>query len=565
MRKTWPVFILLILISSFHDTIYASSNTMQDLTMKIHVKADGSADITERWDMNMQDGTENYKVFKNMGDSSITQYHVSDENGAYEEASPWDINASHAQKTNKYGIVEKSDGYELCFGIGEYGSRIYTISYTIINFVDQYKDTQGIHWSLLDHDFAFKPNTFIATITSDIDLTKSVSEIHTYGYKGTYDVTNGAITLTNVNENDEAGEVDNINVFIGFKDNYFSNTNYQYSNKTYKEMEKWAQEGSDQKDHTLLRYIFYFIIGGIVLFLGLLYLISAAMSSNRLLFEDGIKLPDKKEINYFRDIPCKGDIYRYYYLIQKLNLVDKSDLENGILSAIILQWMKKGNITLKKVEKGGRTKKYEIELHPDVALPSALEKELFDYFKQAASPNTLIVTQSGFKSWCKDHYIELVSWFTKIDIKLGQQLLDSGECKIIEDDHRFYCITKRFYAPSIREEMMQIIGFQKFLKEFSRMAEKSTNEVHLWENYLIFALPLKLADKVEKEIGNLYPEFYDDSILQDVSIVSFAHVFMYNSFIQSRPSSFSGGIGGGFSSFGGGGGGSHGGGGGGSR
>ena len=543
MRKTWPIVILLLLISSFSNPIYASSNTMQDLTMKIHVNADGSADITERWDMTMRDGTENYKVFNKMGDSAITQFRVTDEKGSYQEMDPWDVEASRGEKTNKYGIVKKSDGYELCFGIGSYGSRVYTMSYTITNFVDQYKDKQAIHWYLLDPKFSFKPKTFSATITSDIDLVKSVSEIHSYGFKGTHNLTKeGIIKLTNVNKN-KTGKVNNINVFIGFKGNYFTNTNHQYSNKTYKQMEKLAEKGSDI-DYTVL-----YAILAIILFVFIYFVIYYYV--RRLVFEDGIKLPKKKEINYFRDIPCEGNIYRFYYLIKKLCLIQKNDLENGVLSAIILQWMKKGNITLKKASRGN---KYEIELHPDVSLPSTLEKQLFSYFMQASSTTTHIVTQRGFKSWCKANYKKLDTWFTKVDNAVGQQLIEDGKCR--NGDQKI--LKTPIYAASVREEMIRVLGFRKFLKEFSRMAEKTTNEVHLWENYLIFALPLGQADKVEKEIGNLYPEFYEESTLPDlsISIVAFSNVFI----TQSRPSRTSG-----SSSFGGGSGGSHGGGGGGSR
>ena len=97
------------------------------MVVNAYINEDGSAHIQEIWDMNVNEGTEVYKVFDNMGASQISNLQVKDENGlVYRNIGEWDVNASRTEKNGKCGLVTKADGYERCFGVGEYGNRTYT-------------------------------------------------------------------------------------------------------------------------------------------------------------------------------------------------------------------------------------------------------------------------------------------------------------------------------------------------------------------------------------------------------------------------------------------------------
>ena len=61
----------------------------------------------------------------------------------------------------------------------------------------------------------------------------------------------------------------------------------------------------------------------------------------------GKKIP--KDVAYYRDIPCDGDIFRAYYIAYQYDLMkNKTD----ILGAIILKWLKQGVIRTEQKEKG---------------------------------------------------------------------------------------------------------------------------------------------------------------------------------------------------------------------
>lgn len=122
----------------------------------------------------------------------------------------------------------------------------------------------------------------------------------------------------------------------------------------------------------------------------------------------------------------------------------------------------------------------------------------------------------------------------------------------------------------IYEDSVKLYGLKKYLEEFSNMDTKEVMEVKLWDEYLMFAYLFGIADKVARQMKNMYPEIvtameqsnFDYNTVVFINRISVNTVSAASS-ARSAAQSYSSG-GGGFSS-GGGGGGSFGGGGGGSR
>ena len=74
-------------------------------------------------------------------------------------------------------------------------------------------------------------------------------------------------------------------------------------------------------------------------------------------------------------------------------------------------------------------------------------------------------------------------------------------------------ITVKNVKLQLREDAIQMKGLKKFLLDFSMMPKKEYFEVHIWEEYLIFAQLLGIADKVEKQFSKLYPNFNRETLL----------------------------------------------------
>ena len=254
------------------------------------------------------------------------------------------------------------------------------------------------------------------------------------------------------------------------------------------------------------------------------------------IFSDGSHLPKSyHEVNFFRNIPCKEDVFRFYYLNKIMGKVDLIALKAGLLSAIILQWVQKGNVSIQESENiitriaGSGKQRYKLKLHLKSSLENEWERLLFHFFRQAAD-EVGVVTQSSFEQWYINNPMLLEEWFNQVDQGVVKQLIDDGDCTVTRNKGLFG-VSKKVYSQSLKEEMIQIMGFHKFIKEFSLVDQKS---VSLWEKYLIFALPIRLADRVEKEITKIYPEFDTHSQLRGISIAAFDTLFISSSIVQIR-------------------------------
>ena len=272
----------------------------------------------------------------------------------------------------------------------------------------------------------------------------------------------------------------------------------------------------------------------------------------------------RKDVLAFRDIPCNKDIFRAYWVATNYNLSKKKE---DFLGAVILKWLKNGNI---KIEK--RTSKKLIKETKEnniifITAPIEVEQErkLYQYMYEASLDGCL--ESNEFKKWCTKNYKKILNWFDENIDDETSKLVTEGKATPVVDGkifkHTIYQID-----PSMMEEAEHMAGLKKFLKEFSMIDTREPIEVNLWNEYLMYAQIFGIAKEVADQFKKLYPE-----VIQDMERYGYTYSDIYfihhittdgmksASVARSRAESYSSG-GGGFSS-GGGGGGSFGGGGGG--
>lgn len=177
---------LLFLLALFLCLPVMAQHQMKDVFIMVRLQQDGSAHVTERREALMSDvGTEGFIKFNNMGDIEVTDLKVTDETDAeYVVEQNWDVERSREAKKNHCGYHHTSEGVELCWGIGDSGDRIYTISYTLTHLVKAYEDYDGFC-----HSFYEAENTPAekATVTIRVEgdsLTKQKARIWSFGYDG---------------------------------------------------------------------------------------------------------------------------------------------------------------------------------------------------------------------------------------------------------------------------------------------------------------------------------------------------------------------------------------------
>ena len=570
----------IFLVSLMPLPVLASGNDLQAVNMNIYINQDGSAKVEETWKMDAIEGTENYKAFNNLYGATISDFSVVDEKGTkYQYVDNWDIDASRQEKKNKCGIIEKSDGYELCYGIGDYGQHTYTMTYTITPFVNQYSDAQGFNWQLLNQEMNPKPAEFEATISSDYKFYDQDSDIWGFGYEGQviFD-DHGAIIISNRDlNNNRRGDINYVNILVRVPDGTFSNAITK--NESFEAVLEDARDGSSYQEDSSDGSIFMFIGISVAVLAGIIAVIvgvvSKANKNKQLYFSDGNnEIPTMEHVNPFRDIPCHKDIYYFYYVATKAGIIQQDD-RSGILCAMLLKWIRDGyvNFTMEPSTGWFKKDKYEIDFSGEIPTENILEEKMLGYFREASGDNQILENKE-FERWCKRNYEEIEDWFNDLIEFEEKELKEKGLMKKQTTYKKFLGIDianeKVVYEPSFRDDIIYTKGLKRFLLDFSSTEEKEVIEVKLWEEYLMFASILGIADEVEKQIGKLCPEFNQYSNIDYTYTMLATRTFMYggvrsaaNAYSAAHSSSYSGG--GGFSSFGGGGGGFSGGGGGGSR
>ena len=538
-------------------SIVANANRIKSITMDIYLDSNGNAHIDEYWNMYTDSKTENYKPYYNLGETEITNFTVSDNKKTYTYLDNWNIDASKEEKAYKNGFYYEKGATELCWGISEYGNNVYHLSYDmsdmIINTSDGY---QVFYWTLIPHDMDPSAESYDITIRTDNSLPDTL-DVWGYGAYGKYAyVADGVIKFVG---EDSLSSSEYVVGLVKFDPNTFS-TNYS-TNKSFDDIMAMAEEGAVKyKDSSNIMKVLSYIFRLIPYFFIVLFGIFAAKNAGnnkhfkKLLFkEEEKKLP--KDYPAFRDIPCNKNIYAANYISWAYN-INKN--EKNFIGCIILKWLKDGIIKINEAEKKDPKIILESPTIPESYKCNSHEQQLYGWM-YSASQNGVLTTKD-FKKYCKNHYSTILGWgdnaylHGKTECEAANYITNSNEKPGKYDvNHSFY------------EEGVKIAGLKKFLNEFSDMKNKEPIEVHLWQDYLIFAQMFGIAKKVAKKFNDLYPEVYEQANF-NYSTFIFINDFTYSGYqaasaARSAAESYSSG-GGGFSS-GGGGGGSFGGGGGG--
>ena len=566
------IFLCLLLVIVFGIGIKnVKANTINSISMDIYVDNYGDAYVTEVWNCKLSSGTELYHPYFNLGKSKISNLTVSESSRTYTTLSSWEVDASFNNKAYKCGINKVSNGVELCWGASNYGSHVYTVKYKIEKFVSELTDSQMIYWTLMPKGFSDSVKDAKIKIHTDFNIADTI-DVWGYGkYGGTAYVYNGNIQFNSMSTLTSS---EYMTILVKFPQGTFNASNKIHKNFNY--YLKMAEEGSTKyvgekstDDYSIMSPKLMLItfaqwgmgIGAIILFVKVI-LSTSNSNTKQLVITSGEKRSVKKVgyLGYYSEIPCE-DIFRAYYISTKYEInKNKTDF----LGALLLKWIKENKIRMEKRATKSRFKPEEtvFVLNKEPEFSNDIEKKLYNMVYKSSKDG--ILEGDEFKNWCKTNNLSILNWFDDVINKIEEKILDSKEVE--KKINMFGKEVKNKYVTtlSIQEEAMKIAGLKKYLKDYSLIKEKEPLQVHLFEEYMIYAQMLGIAKKVAKMFKEVYPEIIEESCFVDYESIIYvdrytdsgiekARVEKARAEAIERASNYSSG-GGGFSSGGGGGG-----------
>lgn len=236
----------------------------------------------------------------------------------------------------------------------------------------------------------------------------------------------------------------------------------------------------------VLYFLFQFVIGFLLIF----SLILIEMRKERKELMGVEKIDD--DVPYYRDIPF-DNLEDAFYFGAYYGIIDNL---SGYIGAVILKWIKEDKIDLVKTDRG-----IAIDFNKFFKTPDKWERKLYAKLL-AASDSNKILEENEFKKIFTDEY-KTRDFFKKMmwsienkyyNLKLLNKVHIGSERKLVLED-------------SLKEKVLHLKGLKRYLIDFSIINERKPIEVHLWDEYLIYAELFGIADKVEQDFNNIYPDF----------------------------------------------------------
>lgn len=463
---------------------------MRLLALIIYVLAelqpDGSACITEQWDIDAVQGTEIYLTRENLGDIGIYGFSVSENGREFINEGSWDINRDLEGKRGRCGMVTKRNGYELCWGIGSYGHHDFTVNYRMTNAVKSLEDYDKLHLQFVSPGIQPTPDEVKVEIKAPVRLDADNCRLWGFGYNGTSGFSDEGTAVFNSTEPFRRNS--SVIALLRFDKGIFHSGSIEDHNFG-EDLEK-ALEGasfSDDEDEPSIWDILAPLLTMIAFVLGTVVIASSVRKANK----EKVLGCTEKEIKWYRDIPCDGDLMSADYILERLGEGGR----NTVAAALILRMINSGLITVMK----SGSKDIELSFNPsaDLSVLSPSEAALYNMMKEAGGRDG-ILQKDEFRRWSSRHSAAVSRWADSVKNEGRDNLRGKGH------------LDGKNFTRKGQESARNLVGFRNFLKDFTLVKERYSNEVGVWHELLIFAALFGIAEKVAEELKEINPEAFEE-------------------------------------------------------
>ena len=138
---------------------------------------------------------------------------------------------------------------------------------------------------------------------------------------------------------------------------------------------------------------------------------------------------------------------------------------------------------------------------------TGVEEQLWRILHAAAGEDD-ILQEKELKHYAQANYERLEDFFENSlnegmrSAKASHRVEDVAEKKLLFTSH------KTVLTETGKQKFLELIGFRKFLKEFTIINEREARDVGLWGDYLSYAALFGIADEVAEQFKELVPDFF---------------------------------------------------------
>ncbi len=569
MGSAFLVMLFAAALTVLPSFAWSGEGEYYSIDVNVTLLDNGDAQVIELWDVEIDDDWSELFIPKtNLGQMSIRNMQVKDLTNEVEytyTGEDWDVGSGMStadKRTMKYqkcGIAQRSDGgVELCWGVSGSGRNKYQVSYIMTNVVQKYSDGyDGFHIRFINSALDPAPDHVSVTIdTQDVEeLTKENTKFWAFGLMGTTRLEDGRVIV----ESDEGGTINFCNVMCRFNEDIFypeveTGTTFRslveqafvgsdYNIEAYDDGTSGGDASSSLEDSSSsifedlsndedIGFLFNgnggardilmaFFIPAIALFIFIYGIGKALMgsSSNKsgLLSRivSNITRKEKKEVLYSRDIPLDGCLPEAYLA---LDTMDELPGKGAIIEAYLLGWMKNGWARVEEKPEKRLGGLLGDKMTPSIVFVqgsqeatngkiTGVEEQLWRILHAAAGDDD-ILQEKELKHYAQNHYERLEDFFENSLNEGMRSAKASGRVEDITEKKFLFTSHKTVLSETGKQKFLELLGFKKFLKEFTIINEREARDVGLWGDYLTYAALFGIADEVAEQFKELVPDFF---------------------------------------------------------
>lgn len=468
-------------------------NSIENIDITVKLLDDGSALVSEKWEIKQYTGTEFYLVKGNLGDIQIENFRVRDLaarlNSTNAKSAPiiakkyinighWDVDASFEDKSYKCGIVDVSDDKkELCWGLSHYGKHIYVVDYKLTNLVKSLDDYDMIHYQFVSPGLSSSPKHIKLTIEANVPLDTTTSKAWGFGYKGDVRYEKDSTQIKHsksakivFESAEELAQNHSLIALVRFDKGLFASKSIREG--SFEDVLTRAMDDAED-DFWLVLLISLAVIAGFAIII----VLCVKTGQKQLLGVSASQVP------WCRDIPFGGDIIVSYYANSSLSGVASDNL----LSALMLKMLYDGYLNANPISKDS------IEYSFTEKVPEKDSQFFFLYeMIRSASGDDLILQKGEFDKWISKNTKKYAEWVSS-NVEHCNEVLQKNGWGIYNTNWATFKLTE-----TGKQEARKLYGLKKYLKDFRNIENAGLQTDY--KEYMVYACIFGYATKLLKHL-----------------------------------------------------------------